>query len=274
MPADAAIPQPPPWWKRLRAEPPLLWRVALGAALVGVLVLLWFVVTHGPVVERTISPAKLPSPGEVIGSVDKLGDRHLGDAIFDTLQRVLLGVGLAALVGIALGVLAGANRGVASAVAPLVIFLRSVPMGALLPLTLLLFGTDEKQKTMFLFLAIVPFVFSDTVKAISIVPDRYVETAQTLGASPWQIVRKVLVPLALPDIVTSLRFQFGLGLGYVMLAEGVDRPGLGQLISLSQRQGPREHVYLLLFLIAVIAFAIDLALRTIQRGAFRWRQDL
>ena len=268
------IPQPPPWWKRLRAEPPFAIRMALGAGLIALVFAVWWLLTHGPVVERTISPAKLPSPGEVLGSLGKLGDRHIGDAIFDTLQRVLFGVGLAAIVGMGLGILAGANRGVAATVAPLVIFLRSVPMGALLPLTLLLFGTDEQQKTMFLFLAIVPFVFSDSVKAVSLVPDRYIETAQTLGATPWQIVRKVLVPLALPDILTSLRFQVGLGLGYVMLAEGVDKPGLGQLISISQRQGPREHVYLLLFLIALLAFAIDLALRTIQRGAFMWRRDL
>src|SRR4030095_1530161 len=94
-------------------------------------------------------------------------------------------------------------------------------MGALIPLTLLLFADGEKQKTMFIFLAIVPFVFSDTVKAISIVPERYGETAQPLGATNLQIVRKVLVPLALPDIITSLRFQLGLALGYIMLAEGV-----------------------------------------------------
>ncbi len=268
------IPQPPPWWKRLRAEPPFAIRMALGAGLIALVLGLWWLLTHGPVVERTISPAKLPSPGEVLGSIGKLGERHLGDAIVETLERVLFGVGLAAIVGVSLGVLAGANRGVAATVAPLVIFLRSVPMGALLPLTLLLFGAEEQQKTMFLFLAIVPFVFSDTVKAVALVPDRFIETAQTLGASRLQIIWKVLVPLSLPDIVTSIRFQVGLGLGYVMLAEGTDRPGLGQMISISQRQGPREHVYLLLFVIAMIAFAIDLALRTIQRGAFGWRQDL
>jgi ABC-type nitrate/sulfonate/bicarbonate transport system permease component len=248
--------------------------MALGAGLIALIFIVWWWLTHGPVVERSISPAKLPSPGEVLGSIGKLGDRHIGDAIFETLERVLFGVGLAAIVGVTLGVISASNRGVGSALAPLVIFLRSVPMGALLPLTLLLFGAEEQQKTMFLFLAIVPFVFSDTVKAISLVPDRFVETAQTLGAKPLQIVTKVLVPLALPDIITSIRFQVGLGLGYVMLAEGTDRPGLGQMISISQRIGPREHVYLLLFVIALIAFAIDLTLRTIQRGAFGWRQDL
>jgi ABC-type nitrate/sulfonate/bicarbonate transport system permease component len=128
---------------------------------------------------------------------------------------------------------------------------------------------------MFIFLAIVPFVFSDTVKAVSIVPERYVETAQTLGATKFQIIRKVLVPLALPDIVTSLRFQLGLALGYIMLVEEINAPlGLGKLIMGSQRQGPYEHVYLLLFVIALTAFLLDLVLRTIQRGVFTWRRDL
>ena len=118
-------------------------------------------------------------------------------------------------------------------------------------------------------------MFSDTVKAISIVPERYVETAQTLGASRWQIIRKVLVPLALPDIITSLRFQLGLALGYIMLVEVINTPhGIGTLLMGSERQGLYEHIYLLLFVIAMIAFTLDLVLRTLQRGTFAWRKDL
>lgn len=269
------LPAAPPWWKTLRADPPATVRTLLGVGLIAFVLLIWWFVTHGDPVDRIISPSKLPSPGEIFGSFGKLTDRDLGVSIADTLQRVLFGVALASIVGVGIGVLAASNRGVGSALAPLVIFLRSVPMGALIPLTLLLFGDEEKQKTMFIFLAIVPFVFSDTVKAISIVPERYVETAQTLGASRLQIIRKVLVPLALPDIITSLRFQLGLALGYIMLVEEINTEhGLGKLIMGSQRQGPYEHVYLLLFVIALIAFSIDLLLRTVQRGVFPWRRDL
>lgn len=270
------VAQPPPWWKRLRTDPPFPIRIGLGAAMVLVVLFIWWFVTHGDVVDRIVSPATLPSPGEVWDSIGKLGERHLGDAIFVTLQRVVIGVGLAAILGVGLGVAAGAQRGVAAALGPIVIFLRSVPMAALLFLTLLLFGgIGEKQKTMFIFLAVVPFVFSDTIKAIAIVPERYIETAQTLGASRLQIVWKVLVPLAIPDVVTSLRFQFGLALGYITLAESAGQEGgLGAMIEISNRQGPREHVILLLFIIALIAYGIDLLLRTIQRGAFRWRKDL
>lgn len=269
------IPSAPPWWKTLRADPPAAIRTALGVAFIALLFALWWVVTRGDPVDRIISPSKLPSPGEMFDSFGLLMKRDIGASIADTLQRVAIGVSLAALVGVSAGVFAGANRGVGSAIAPLVIFLRSVPMGAMIPITLLLFGDEEKQKTMFIFLAIVPFVFSDTVKAISIVPERYVETAQTLGASRFQIIRKVLVPLALPDIITSLRFQFGLALGYIMLVEEINTEhGLGKLIMGSQRQGPYEHVYLLLFVIALLAFSIDLILRTVQRGVFPWRKDL
>jgi NitT/TauT family transport system permease protein len=269
------IPSAPPWWKTLRADPPATIRLVLGIALIALLMGLWWIVTHGDPVDRIISPSKLPSPGEILGAFGALMKRDISDSIMDTLQRVLLGVSLAAIVGVGIGVLAGANRGAGSALAPLVIFLRSVPMGAMIPLTLLLFGDEEKQKTMFIFLAIVPFVFSDTVKAISIVPERYVETAQTLGASNRQILRKVLVPLALPDIITSLRFQFGLALGYVMLAEAIaTSSGLGVMLNTNQRQGNIEQNYALLFIIALLAFMLDLLIRFFQRGIFQWRRDL
>ncbi len=269
------IPEAPPWWRTLRADPPPLTRTALGVGLIVFLILLWWVLTLGDPVNRFVSPSKLPSPGEVFGSFARLMDRNLIESIIDTLERVVIGVGLAAIVGVSLGVVAGAHRGIGATVMPLVIFLRSVPMGALTPLTLMLFGDGEKQKSLFLFLAIVPFVFSDALKAISIVPERYVETAQTLGASRMQIMRKVLVPLALPDIITSLRFQFGLGLGYITLAEQIDTErGLGALITGSEKRGLFEHIYLLLFVIAFLAFTIDLILRTVQRGSFPWRKDL
>jgi NitT/TauT family transport system permease protein len=269
------VPAPPKWYQSLRTDPPALMRTLLGAGLIGFILLLWFLLTLGEPTSRIISPSKLPSPGEVFAALGPLFERDIGTSLADTLERVFVGITLAALVGVTGGVLAASHRGLASALAPLVIFLRSVPMGALIPLTLLLFGTDEKQKIMFIFLAVVPFVFSDAFKAVSSIPDRYVETAQTLGASKRQIILKVLVPLALPDIVTSLRFQLGLALGYITLAEAIDAPhGLGQLISLSERLGKPEHVWLLLFLIALLAFTLDALLRTLQRGVFPWRRDL
>lgn len=265
----------PPWWRSLRADPPFVLRIGIGAGFVGLILFFWWLATRGGPTEAWISPSKLPSPGAVFGSLDALIERELGASITATMKRVLIGVAYAAVVGVGLGVLAASYRALAAAVFPLVIFLRSIPMGALLPLTLVWFSTGEKQKEMFIFLAIVPFVFSDTVAAISSVPERYVETAQTLGAKKRQIVTKVLFPLALPDIITSLRFQFGLALGYIMLAEAINADaGIGYMLNTGERRGLIEQNYLLLFLIAAIAFLIDWGLRSLQRGVFPYRKDL
>lgn len=273
--AAAEPPAPPPWWRSLRQDPPAYLRMAIGAGFVGALILIWWLLTRGGPTEAAISPSKLPSPGAVFGSLSELIERGLQPSIAATMKRVMIGVLYAAVVGIGLGAVAASYRAIAAALGPLVIFLRSIPMGALLPLTLVWFSTGEKQKEMFIFLAVVPFVFSDTVAAISAVPQRYVETAETLGAGRFQIIRKVLFPLALPDIITSLRFQFGLALGYIMLAEAIDaNAGIGWLLNNGERRGLIEQNYLLLFLIAALAFVIDLGIRTLQRGVFPYRKDL
>ena len=189
-----------------------------------------------------------------------------------TLRRVLVGFGLAALVGVPLGILAGAWRVIAAAGAPLALFGRNLPVAALIPLTILWFGIDETQKVMFIFIACVPFVYSDALRAITSVHDRYVETAQTLGANSRQIVTKVLVALALPDIFDSLRHLFGMAFGYIMLAELINAGyGLGFLLMESQRRGPREHIILILMIIGLLAYGIDRLLFWFQRGLFPYR---
>src|SRR5204863_666143 len=138
--------------------------------------------------------------------------------------------------------------------APLALFGRNLPIAALIPLTLVWFGIDETQKVMFIFIACVPFVYAEVLSAIGGVPDRYVETAQTLGASELQIVGKVLVPLALPDIYNGLRKLFGLAFGYIMLAEAINaNGGLGYLLMASQRRGLTQDVFLILMMIGLLA---------------------
>lgn len=101
-----------------------------------------------------------------------------------------------------------------------------------------------------------------------------------LGFALWypilafQPLRKVLFPLALPDIVNSLRLLFGLAFGYIMLAEVINAEyGLGAIINISQRQGPREHIYLSLILIALLAFGIDRGILMVQSRLFPYRRE-
>jgi NitT/TauT family transport system permease protein len=260
----------------LRIPPSPLTARLLGVVTVAALILVWWAATLGATPEaRWVSPVILPSPAEVVRSFNSLwADRDLAASIVATMRRVLVGFGLAILVGVPLGILAGAWRVFDAAAAPVALFGRNVPVAALIPLTILWFGIDEAQKVMFIFIACVPFVYSDTLGAIIGVPDRYVETAETLGASRLQIVRKVLVPLALPDIYRSLRSLFGMAFGYIMLAELINAEhGLGYLLSTSQRRGLSEHIILILLIIGVLAFLIDRFLLWMQRGLFPYRAD-
>lgn len=274
--AAPPLPRPPPWFATLRAEPPAWIGKLLGLACVLLLLGIWWFYTHGSnPVERRISPAKLPSPSEVWAAHNVPGTNAIIDGVIASLVRVLKGFGLATLVGVGFGVLAASYRALLAFLSPIIIFGRSVPISALLPVTFLFFGIAEQQKMMFIFLATVPFVFSDTIKAISLVPERYVETAQTLGASHRQIILKVLFPLALPDIITGLRFMFGLGFGYIILAEVINTTeGLGYLISLGERRSSTALPYLMLILIALLAYLLDWTIRFFQRHAFPYRKDL
>jgi NitT/TauT family transport system permease protein len=258
----------------LRLPPSRLTRRLVGVGTIGGVVLVWWLATTGLGAEdRLISPVILPSPAEVIQSFPSLlHQRALVQSIAATLKRVLIGFGLAAAVGVPLGIVAGSWRVVEAAGAPLALFGRNLPVAALIPLTILWFGIDETQKVMFIFIACVPFIYSDASAAIASVPDRYVETAQTLGAKSPQIVWKVLVPLALPDIYNSLRHLFGLAFGYIMLAELINaQHGLGYLLMTSQRRGLSEHIILILIIIGLLAFGIDRLLFWFQRGLFPYR---
>jgi ABC-type nitrate/sulfonate/bicarbonate transport system permease component len=263
-------------WFALRQEPPLWGRLLLGGGLLLVVLALWFSVTSGDAEQRTVSPTILPSPGEVLFSFDSLlNERGLIKSIFATLRRVFLGFGLAIVIGVPLGMAAGAWRPLEAALAPLIMFGRNIPIAALVPLTMVWFGLEEGQKTMFIFLATFPFIFSDAAAEVGGIHERYVETGQTLGASARQIFMKILVPLALPNIFTKLRHMFGLAFGYIMLAELINTDsGLGFLLRMSQRRGQTEHIVLILFVITALAVLIDRGLAWFQRGVFPYRKDL
>ena len=259
----------------LRREPPPMIRRSFGVLGIGLVVLIWGILTWGATPEsRIISPVLLPSPGEVLKSVPVLfKERDLIASIVATLKRVLSGFALAIIIGVPLGILAGAYRLFDAITGPLSLFARNIPVAVLIPLTILWFGIDETQKTMFIFIATVPFVFFDAARAIIDVHERYVETAQTLGASARQVVGKVLIPLALPDIYSSLRSLFGLAFGYIMLAELVNaKYGLGYLLMSSQRRALTEHIFAILILIGLLAWGIDRLLLFFERGLFPYRQ--
>ncbi len=271
----------PRQWFRLR-EPPSLWlSIFLGAAMILMVFAIWWILTTGNRGEdRILSPTILPSISETFGSFHELWfDRALTRNLWATIRRVTLGFALATIVGVPLGVLAGCFAPVRALLAPMVIFGRNIPIAALIPITMILFLDLDKygeiQKIMFIFIACIAFIIADAATAISDVSQEYVDTAYTLGASRWQVIIKVLFPLAMPSVFNSLRLLFGLAFGYIMLAElfkAADATGgLGYLINTSQRRGKYEHIYLIVLIIPVIALAIDRLLYWVQRQLFPYR---
>ena len=261
------------WWKIRRPVPRTI-AVVLGIVPVLVTLGLWWALTHGAAEERVLSPVILPSPAEVVASFPSLWwERALSRSVITSFMRVLVGFAVGAFVALPLGIFMASFDAVRAAFSPLATAFGYLPIPTLVPLTLSLFGTGELQKVMFLAIAFVVYLLPLVVKAIDDVDSVFLRTAFTLGASTSQAVRRVLVAIAWPDIFQALRTGFGVGWGYILLAEMVAADqGLGNIIITSQRRGPREHIYLVLVVITLVAFATDRVWAWAGRRLFPYRE--
>jgi NitT/TauT family transport system permease protein len=233
-------------WLTLRKPLSRFKAVGLGMSCVLLCLAGWWFVTRGVAESRIVGPL--------------------------TLRRVTEGFALALSVGVPVGIAAGCFPRLHAFLSPLIMLGRNVPLAAVLPLMIFIFGAGEKNKVMFIFVASVAFVISDAARAIMDVSARYIDTAYTLGASRWQTISKVLVPLAAPTIFSACRQMFGLAFGYIMLAESIkiadEVGGLGYQIQIFQRRGFREHIYLIILVIPMVALVIDQLLAWVQRQLF------
>jgi NitT/TauT family transport system permease protein len=257
-------------------EPLAAWKSwLLGMLPVLALLAIWVFVTTGAAEERVISPTILPSPAEVIASFPLLWfDRALTRNLAVSFKRVVEGFALAVAVSFPLGVLMGSFTKVKAAFTPLTVFGAYLPIPTLVPLTLSLFGTGELQKVVFLALAFSIYLVPLFVAAVDAVDDTYLKTAYTLGASQSEAVSRVLLPIAWPEIWQAMRLGFGVGWSYILLAEMVDiGSGIGGIIITSQRRGPREHIYLVLAMIVVVAFFTDRLWAGVGRFLFPYREQ-
>jgi len=260
---------------QIREELPT-WQVwVLGAIPILLLFLAWVAITHGEAEERFISPTILPSPFEVMGSFPTLWfERALTRNVMVSLGRVAMGFAVGVALAFPLGLLMGSFTKIGAMFNPLAVFGAYLPIPALVPLTLSLLGTGELQKVGFLALAFLVYLLPLIVGAVEKVDDVYLKTAFTLGASRAQIVTKVLLGISWADIYQSLRLGFGVGWSYILLVEMIDiEKGLGGIIITSQRRGPREHIYLVLIVIVLLAFLTDKLWATLGRYLFPYRQE-
>lgn len=230
----------------------------------------WCLLTYG----GFAPPDFLPSPTETLrGTLQLFLQYDLWGSILTSTKRIVLAFLLASAVALPLGVLMGSFEAVNRFFEPVVAPLRYMPISAFIPLLILWFGIYEKQKIAFLFLGVFVYLLPVVVTAIRLVPEELVQTALTLGASRWQVIRTVLVPSALPEIFDSFRVMNAISWTYVILAEAVNpEHGLGYMVELARTHHKASWSFAGLLVIGGIGLLTDFLIRTASSLFFRWRE--
>src|SRR5918992_5312406 len=230
----------------------------------------WCVLTYFGLVR----PGFLPTPTEVVrGTLQLFIQYDLGTAILVSTRRIVLAFLLASALALPLGILMGAFTPVHHIFEPIMAPLRYMPISAFIPLLILWFGIYEKQKIAFLFLGVFVYLLPVVVSSIRLVPEELVQTALTLGASKFQVIRTVLVPAALPEIFDSFRVMNAIAWTYVILAEAVNPEyGLGYMVELARTHQKASWSFAGLLVIGGIGLLTDQFIRSLSKLLFRWRE--
>jgi taurine transport system permease protein len=254
-----------------RFRRPMSTRWISGLTLITLLVL-WWVVTASGLVE----PLFLPSPSAVLqkgwllatsGYMDATLWQHLGAS----LGRIGLGLLLAVLTAVPVGIAIGSSRIARGVLDPLIEFYRPIPPLAYLPLIVIWCGIGELSKVLLIYLAIFAPIAIATATGVRTVDPAKVRAAQSLGATPAQLIRHVILPSALPDILTGIRIGLGVGWSTLVAAELIAATsGLGFMVQSAAQFLVTDVVVLGILVIALIAFAMEMSLRALQRKLVPW----
>jgi NitT/TauT family transport system permease protein len=212
-----------------------------------------------------------PSPLSVEkGITDLLRHHVLWADIGDSLRRVAIGFGLAALLGIPFGLALGWYPAVHQIFNPIIQLLRPISPIAWIPIAIVLFGIGDRAATFLIFLgSFFPIVVA-CASGVSGVPVIYRRAARNFGLRPGQVLTRVVFPAALPQILVGLRIALGISWLVVVAAEmiAVDS-GLGFLVIDSRNSGKRyDLVVAAMLMIGLIGLALDTAFRRLEK--IRW----
>jgi ABC-type nitrate/sulfonate/bicarbonate transport system permease component len=197
-----------------------------------VLLAAWAAVAYGNRAVEVMNPALIPTPGEVVSvTVAALRDGTLLRNLLTSLARVVQGFGLAAAAALTLGTLAALCAPLRLMLEPVIEFVRPIPPLAFLPMFLVWFGLGETSKVAFIAYTTFFPMFVGVAASVLRVDVMLLRAAASLGATRADLVRRVVLPAALPGIIVALRLGFGLALFVIVGAEfiGADA-GLGNLI--------------------------------------------
>jgi ABC-type nitrate/sulfonate/bicarbonate transport system permease component len=224
---------------------------------------------------RMFSPILLPPPHEVLEAAIKLTlSGELPRDIAASLGRVVFGFLIAAVLGVGLGTLIGRSRTIERLLEPALELMRPIPPLAFLPVFVLWFGIGESSKVAFITYAAFFPIFTTTNEGIKFVDILLIRAAQTLGASEAQIFRLVVLPGAMPSIITGLRVGFAQCLFVIVAAEFIAADsGLGFLINDSRSFFLMSNMLVGAIVIGLLGLVFNSLLRRLETRLLRWRED-
>ena len=238
---------------------------------IAILIIVWSFITYG----KFVSPIFLPKPiGIWQGLMDFQQHGWLFPAIMRSVVRVTKALLLVVLIGVPIGVLMGAIPTADALLRKLINGAKSVPTTGILGLVVLWLGLEEQGKVVFLFLGSIFYMIILVNNAVQAVNEDYLKVALDIGANRWQIITRVLIPGALPQIWEAIAVCNGIMWTYIVLAEYINSNennlGLGYLLNTGGRHNESGQVFGTLIIIALISSLTDWILRSVKKRFFYW----
>lgn len=259
-------------WSRPRRK-----RTGVSARLISALTILALLAAWTVSAElQLVSPVFLPSPAAVwakfvVVARDGFVDATLLQHVTASLWRVFAALIVAIVVSVPVGLAIGISRIGRGVFDPLLEFLRPIPPLAYLPLIVIWFGIGEPSKILVIAIAMLAPVALSTAAGVRGVSRERIDAARSLGATRRQVVRHVVLPSALPAILTGLRIALGAGWSTLVAAELVAATrGLGFMIQSAAQFLVTDVVVMGILVIATIAFALEFVIRRVERALVPW----
>ncbi len=221
----------------------------------------------------------LPSIEKSINSISKLafepskrsGEYILLNDTISSLKRLAMGVAISAVFALAVGIAIGIIPYVTSTISPLIWFFSLVPTMAMLPILFIVFGLGEVSKVVLIILGVAPIMTREIYQRVKEIPSEQIIKVQTLGASTWQIITRVITPQILPRLVDAIRLTLGTAWIFLISAEAIAATeGLGYRIFLVRRYLAMDVIIPYVIWITILAFLIDFILRQFNQRLFPW----
>ena len=264
---NAASPAAPPARRRRLGRLPLATIATFAVAL-----LLWQLASS----LAWVSPVFLPPPAKVLAAAGKLltqgyVDSTLGQHAWASLSRVFTALFFTVLIAIPAGVVIGVSPVGRGILDPIIEFIRPLPPLAYLPLVIIWFGIGEPAKILVIGLAMLAPIAISTAAGIRSAPISQINAARSFGATRWQVLREVLLPSALPEILTGIRIALGAGWSTLVAAELVAASqGLGFMIESAAQFLVTDVVIVGILVISALAFAFEASLRLLEWMFLPW----